>query len=153
MDFKTKRRTRRMARVLLLISFAWIPIGIVGFFLSAKVSHNFLFSLPVIILLWGFTVIFYGKYDKELIIYKSKIRHYRQMVAYKKIIQFIRERDFKSAVYWYNNFIHDTEYRTFLFPFYVNELLHSTPSDCERGEEILAKQMEIFNPDKIFGHE
>jgi hypothetical protein len=157
MDFKTKRRTKRIAKMLFVLTYVMTGIFIIGFVLAITVAFKFkftpmFFGIPIVIMIiWSVSILMYSAYEKKLRQYKFNIRHYRQSVAYHKIIDFIRSRDFKSAAYWYNNFIHDSEYRSFLFPFYINELLHSNNlADVENGEKLLSKQLEIWDPKKVW---
>jgi hypothetical protein len=79
--------------------------------------------------------------------YKANIKEYRQRKFFTQIINLIKTNELNKAINIYNDLITKDEYRNFLFPFIINEYLHSDNIEANgKGEEKLAHILSVYNP-------
>lgn len=152
MDFKTKRKSKRIYKNCKILTI----ILIIGFFAGIVCSGIFrsdtLFISSFITMIIAFVCAVIGSYHSDKrIVYKRNIDVYRQSKYFQIILSLLIQKDFDQARFYYNNFIKHNIFRDFLFPFYVNSLLHSNNSnDVEKGQELLMEIRKIHNPDTVF---
>ncbi|MFA5207450.1 MAG: hypothetical protein WC428_02220 [Candidatus Paceibacterota bacterium] len=82
--------------------------------------------------------------------YKAQILEYRQRKFFTQTMNLITSGKLNEAIDVYTELVTKQDFRRFLYPFFLNEFLHSTNEDQKKkGEEKLATVLEIYNPNDV----
>jgi hypothetical protein len=166
MDFKTKRQCKKYAR--LYFSLAWGLTIFFAFFMIACITllvvmpstrqstdngkGDFLVMLLFVTpLILGMGCGFIGQFfvDRRSK-YKANIIEYRQRKFFIQTMNLITSGKLNEAIDVYTELVTKQDFRRFLYPFFLNEFLHSTNEDQrKKGEERLAVVLKAYNPDDI----
>ena len=163
MDFKTKRRYKKTARI--YFSLAWTlavtwMLYIVACFViilvtnhpthNEKVSFLFflLFLLPLIIaLVLGYIG---QEYLNKRVRYLRQIKQYRQKKFFTAAIILLRKGNISEAIYIFDELLTDRDYRKFILPLIICENTHSIEDKRKKiGNKKLDEILTEFSPDKI----
>jgi|ERR1035437_6432552 uncharacterized integral membrane protein len=163
MNFKTKRHNKKMSKVFFTLAYCMVIIWalmivtlIIMMITSTKLIHNsnntgllvtISFFLPLILgILFGFIG---QSFLNERITYKANIKEYRQRKFFTQTLLLIREGNLNKAIDTYG-LVTKYEYHKFLYPFFLNEFLHSTDEiQQKKGETKLAIVLDECSPDSI----
>jgi len=166
MDFKTKRLYKKRAKQYFCL--AW---GLTFFFIlfiiacitllvimpsTRQNTDNgkgdfwmmLLFVTPLIFAMISATI---GQYfvDRRRK-YKADIIEYRQRKFFTQTMNLITSDKLNEAIDVYTELVTKQDFRRFLYPFFLNEFLHSTNEDQrKKGEERLAVVLKAYNPNDI----
>ena len=165
MDFKSKRRYKRRAKQYFVLAYAvvtaWVLflVGCVVILAQAESLHQgqdekagfgvmLLFILPLII---GMGCGFIGQYFVSARVrYKKQIIEYRQRKFFTQTMNLITSGKLNEAIDVYTDLVTKSDYRRFLYPYFLCEFLHSTDEvQRKKGEERLAVVLKAYNPDDI----
>lgn len=163
MNFKTKRHNKKMSKLFFSLAYGMViiwAIMIVTFMIMlispTKPIHNsnntdilvtISFFLPLILcIVFGFIG---QSFLNERTTYKANIKEYRQRKFFRQTILLMREGNLNKAIDTYD-LVTKYEYRKFLYPFFLNEFLHSTNEiQQKKGEAKLAIVLDEYSPDNI----
>lgn len=163
MNFKTKRHNKKMSKVFFTLAYGMVMIWalmivtlIIMLVTSTKPIHNsnntdllvtISFFLPLIL---GISFGFFGQsFLNERITYKANIKEYRQRKFFTQTLTLVREGNLNKAIDTYD-LVTKYEFRRFLYPFFLNEFLHSTNEiQQKKGEAKLAIVLDEHSPDSI----
>ena len=164
MDFKTKRRCKRKAKLLFSLAWGvtifWVLLITYGIYLIFTQPHLFndqniagfrIFLLYFSPLILGLILGMIGQeYINKRIKYKAHIKEYRQRRFFTQIIDLLRRGNINDAVIMYNKLLKDDTFRNFIFPFIICESIHSTDDNRKKiYTDKLYNILEAYNPDKI----
>lgn len=119
-------------------------------------SHNnkgdfWLMLLYISPLMLGLVSGFIGQYfvDKRRK-YKADIIEYRQRKFFTETMNLITSGKLNEAIDVYTDLVTKQDFRRFLYPFFLNEFLHSTNEDQKKkGEERLVVVLKAYNPNDV----
>jgi len=164
MDFKTKRQSKKYAKQCFRIAYAFV----IFFFLSVAAGVIIILATPVVtnhesrgdfwmMLLFisplfiglGFGI--FGQYFIDIRRkYKAQILEYRQKRFFTQTMSLITSGNLNEAIDVYNYLVTKSNYRDFLYSYFICELLHSTNEvQRKRGEKILASVLQKTDPNDI----
>ena len=163
MDFKTKRRYKKTARIYFSLAWTlavtWMLYIVVCFVIilvtnhpthNEKVSFLFflLFLLPLIIaLVLGYIG---QEYLNKRVRYLRQIKQYRQKKFFTAAIILLRKGNISEAIYIFDELLTDRDYRKFILPLIICENTHSIEDKRKKiGNKKLDEILTEFSPDKI----
>jgi hypothetical protein len=165
MDFKSKRLYKKRAKQYFVLAYgvtiAWVLflVACLVILLQAKPLHQghddkasfgvmLLFMSPLII---GVACGFIGQYFVDFRSkYKAQIIEYRQRKFFTQTMNFITSGKLNEAIDVYTDLVTKSEYRRFLYPYFLCEFLHSTNEDQrKKGVERLAVVLQAYDPNEI----
>jgi hypothetical protein len=164
MNFKTKRKNKKYAKIYFILAYSMVIILfmvmtlMIVHVINISKLHSILLVLTLMLspIILGMIFGFIGSlYYNERMMYKAKIKEYRQRKFFKQIINLIKVNNFKDATKIYNTLITEKEYKRFLYPYITAAAIYAyayTQDDIERsrhGEEKLQTILDFYDPNKI----
>ena len=160
MDFKTKRRIKKLAKLYFTLSWVFaiiftFSITAIIFTVASTTEKNPAFnnliwiigSTFVIALVFD-VVAMYFTAKRET--YLARIKQYKQRVYFNTIINLIKNNDFKKAVDIHNNCLKTGNLKDFTFAYIISASQYSKDKERKQiGDEALGKFREYFKPEDV----
>jgi len=158
MDFRTKRRNKKLARLFFTLAYLTVALFVTAFVIIVNsditdiktrgIMVLFIFILPLI-----FGIIFAGLGQYFLwnrIEYRNKINRYRQNKFFLLALTFIRANKLNEASHVYNKLMNNKEFEAFVFPLILAKTLEiGTDEQKAKVENKFAEIFDEYSPDKV----
>lgn len=142
MDFKAKRKAKKLAKVYftaayaMLILFVASLVSILVYGFKTPDASSILFVLPLIFMIASLGISFIGQHHlNKRYRYKAAIKLYRENRFFTKVLDSLRAGDYDAAVDAYQMIVQGDK-KKFLYGFFIGMTLNSTdPKRLEKAKD------------------
>jgi len=154
MDFRTKRRNKKLARLFFTLAYLTVALFVTAFVIIVNSDNHGKILIAISIftpLIAGITFAGLSQYFLlSRLDYRSKIKEYRQKKFFLLALTFIRANKLNEASHVYNKLMNNKEFEAFVFPLILAKTLEiGTDEQKAKVENKFAEIFDEYSPDKV----